>query len=445
RMHQRRHRCRAGHCVRQPHVERNLRALAGAAEEQEQANRRDDGSTKLQRRCTRADAHEVERTEIGEHQEHGDEKAEIADAIDDEGLLACVSVRFVAEPEADEQIRAQSNAFPPDEQQWIVAAQHEQQHEEDEEIQIGKVARIAGIVLHVPDAEQMDEETDARHDEGHHHRELIELEGRVDLHVTDGHPGEVALHERRGHVAAARVVHGQPDRGAEQEREEQHAWSHEACERRVLVAFHLMMVVAMRAAAGIGMYRFVRLIVRGMVCMIVAMRERRISGPAMVRGDDRKRAVDEETQKRQQWHEPDPRGDRDVEWMVGGWRARRGRRGLQQCVKRKHQPLSRLMFCRLTVCRWRNSAMMIASPTAASAAATVMTKNTNTWPATPYAWANAMKVKFTALSISSTHMNTMIALRRTSTPNTPITNRTAEKKSASASIRAYPPRAACRA
>src|ERR1043165_3552757 len=78
--------------------------------------------------------------------------------------------------------------------------------------------------------------------------------------------------------------------------------------------------------------------------------------------------------------------------------------------------------------------MMMARPTAASAAATVMTKNTNTCPATPYVCANAMKVRFTALSISSTHMKMMIALRRVSTPTTPIVNRTAEKKSDSASI-----------
>src|SRR3954463_1997491 len=78
--------------------------------------------------------------------------------------------------------------------------------------------------------------------------------------------------------------------------------------------------------------------------------------------------------------------------------------------------------------------MMMASPTAASAAATVMTKKTNTCPATPYVCANAMNVRFTALSMSSTHMKMMIALRRVSTPTTPIVNRTAEKKSDSASI-----------
>src|SRR5262245_42074330 len=45
-----------------------------------------------------------------------------------------------------------------------------------------------------------------------------------------------------------------------------------------------------------------------------------------------------------------------------------------------------------------------------------------------------MNVRFTALSISSTHMKMMIALRRVSTPTTPIVNSSAEKKSDSASI-----------
>src|SRR5881396_1317899 len=69
---------------------------------------------------------------------------------------------------------------------------------------------------------------------------------------------------------------------------------------------------------------------------------------------------------------------------------------------------------------------MMARPTAASAAATAITKNTNTCPPTPSRCANAMKVRFTALSISSTHMKITMALRRKSTPATPSVNRTAE-------------------
>src|SRR3954467_7189486 len=78
--------------------------------------------------------------------------------------------------------------------------------------------------------------------------------------------------------------------------------------------------------------------------------------------------------------------------------------------------------------------MMIARPTAASAAATVITKKTNTCPAAPYTCANATNVRLTALSMSSTHMKMMIAFRRVSTPMTPMVNSTALKNSDSASI-----------
>src|SRR2546423_7444816 len=69
---------------------------------------------------------------------------------------------------------------------------------------------------------------------------------------------------------------------------------------------------------------------------------------------------------------------------------------------------------------------MMASPTAASAAATAITKNTKTCPPTPIRCASATKVKLTALSISSTHIKITIALRRSSTPATPSVNNTAE-------------------
>src|SRR5689334_8673719 len=92
------------------------------------------------------------------------------------------------------------------------------------------------------------------------------------------------------------------------------------------------------------------------------------------------------------------------------------------------------MFSRLTVCLCRKIAMMIASPTAASAAATVMTKTTNTCPAIPYTLLSATNVRFTAFSMSSTHMKITIALRRVSTPIAPIENSTADSASDSASI-----------
>ena len=65
--------------------------------------------------------------------------------------------------------------------------------------------------------------------------------------------------------------------------------------------------------------------------------------------------------------------------------------------------------------------MIIESPTAASAAATVITKNTRICPvAFPIYCENAMSERLTELSISSTHINTTIAFRCVRTPTTPV-------------------------
>jgi hypothetical protein len=73
-----------------------------------------------------------------------------------------------------------------------------------------------------------------------------------------------------------------------------------------------------------------------------------------------------------------------------------------------------------------NNAIIIAKPTAASAAATAMTKKTNNCPTGfPLNDENVTKLKLAELSISSIDIKTIIALRRVSTPATPTTNMTA--------------------
>ncbi len=73
--------------------------------------------------------------------------------------------------------------------------------------------------------------------------------------------------------------------------------------------------------------------------------------------------------------------------------------------------------------------MTMARPTAASAAATVMTKNTMIWPSTaPSARPNATNVRFTAFSMISIDSRIVIRLRRTNTPAAPIANRIAESR-----------------
>src|SRR5262249_20326757 len=73
--------------------------------------------------------------------------------------------------------------------------------------------------------------------------------------------------------------------------------------------------------------------------------------------------------------------------------------------------------------------IMMPSPTAASAAATTITKKTNTWPLNAsFRWcscqylAKATKVRFTALSISSIDMKIVMMFRFSRKPITPRQN-----------------------
>lgn len=82
----------------------------------------------------------------------------------------------------------------------------------------------------------------------------------------------------------------------------------------------------------------------------------------------------------------------------------------------------------LTVSLFLKSAMIIARPTAASAAATAITKNTNSCPIElPRYDENVTKVKFAELSINSMHIKTIMAFRLIKTPATPIVKSAALK------------------
>src|SRR5438067_443437 len=81
---------------------------------------------------------------------------------------------------------------------------------------------------------------------------------------------------------------------------------------------------------------------------------------------------------------------------------------------------SRFTSSTFNVSRVRKIEMMIASPTAASAAATTITKNTNTCPLSRcQCAANATKDRFTPFSINSIEMKIVMMLRLIRNPATP--------------------------
>src|ERR1035438_3529173 len=117
------------------------------------------------------------------------------------------------------------------------------------------------------------------------------------------------------------------------------------------------------------------------------------------------------------------RGEALAEQAIDGGASQRQQRN---DPKMKAHSLRRFTRSTFSVSRVRNTAMMIASPTAASAAGTTMTKKTNMCPLSILSSAaNATNVRLTALSISSIDMKMVMMLRLIRNPATPQANRIA--------------------
>ncbi len=164
RVNERRDRSGAFHRVGQPDVERNLRGLAGRADEQQQGDRGHDTEGRLggQPGNRGVQVLEIDGAELRERKQHAEDERDVADAVDDERLLAGIRGKPVLVPEADEQVRAKPHAFPADEQHHEVVAQHEQQHERREEVQVRKVARVFVRLLFDHVRRRIDDESGSR-------------------------------------------------------------------------------------------------------------------------------------------------------------------------------------------------------------------------------------------------------------------------------------------
>ena len=95
--------------------------------------------------------------EHAEEAEDAEREAEVADAVDDEGLDGGGVGRRARVPEADQQVGGEADAFPAEEQLQEVVARHQHQHGEGEQREIGEEARAAVVVVHVADGVDVDE------------------------------------------------------------------------------------------------------------------------------------------------------------------------------------------------------------------------------------------------------------------------------------------------
>ena len=210
----------AFHGVGQPDVQRNLRGLAGRADQQQKrGGGQHAGARGFHGHGGRAAEHrrEIQRAELPEQQEQAQQEAEVADAVDQECLVAGVGGGLLQEPEADEQVAAQSDAFPADEHQQVVGRQHQRQHEEHEQVQVGEKAAVAGIVGHVAGGIEVNEPADAGDHDQHHHGERIDLQGIVGAEVAGDDPGEIGARPGNLRRAELRELARQLRRGQSRE------------------------------------------------------------------------------------------------------------------------------------------------------------------------------------------------------------------------------------
>ena len=126
RVHQSRHRGRPGHGIRQPDVKRELGALAHRSEEEERPTDDGDSSQGLGVvEGSRAHLEEVERADGQAEDDRPEDQPDVGDLVDHERLVAGVHVGHVLPVEADEEVRGQAHALPPDDQLDEVGGAHQ--------------------------------------------------------------------------------------------------------------------------------------------------------------------------------------------------------------------------------------------------------------------------------------------------------------------------------
>ena len=137
-----------------------------------------------ERRRLREDGVEIDRAGHHEHGEDAEREAEIADAVDHEGLDGGGVRRRLVIPEADQQIARQADAFPAEEQLHQIVGRHQHQHGEGEQRQIAEEARPVRVLRHVADRIEVHEGRDGGDHHQHHRGQRVDAQRPVDLQVA---------------------------------------------------------------------------------------------------------------------------------------------------------------------------------------------------------------------------------------------------------------------
>src|SRR5687768_7566732 len=137
--------------------------------------------------------------QLRDQQKNPQDKTKVADAVDDEGLVAGDGVVGILVPKADQKIGAEADTLPADEQQQQVVGHDQHEHEEDKEIQIDEKTRHPFVVSHIAEGVDMNQKADARDNQQHDRSQRIDLQGEIYLEGTRLDPviDDIAENSRR--------------------------------------------------------------------------------------------------------------------------------------------------------------------------------------------------------------------------------------------------------
>ena len=205
RVDERADRGRALHRVGEPGLERELRRLRDGAAEEPERDEVDRPGAGLTARPLEG---RVERQRAGalDEQEEGERHRRVAERVHDERLLGGGDRARPLVVEADQQVGAEPDEAPADEQQQQVAALDEQEHREDEQRHVREVAALLVLAVHVADRVADDQRADTGDDEHHEDRERVDEQGQADLEVAgrEPRPGRGQVRALLGRVAEDR-------------------------------------------------------------------------------------------------------------------------------------------------------------------------------------------------------------------------------------------------
>ena len=124
-----------------------------------------------------------------EDQADAEREPDVTDAVDHERLLGRGRCGRLVLPEPDQQVRRQAHALPAEEDADVVVGEHQDQHRDDEEVQVAEEPAPALVVLHVADRVDVDQPADPGDQQQEQRRERVVEQPELDLPVTGAEPG----------------------------------------------------------------------------------------------------------------------------------------------------------------------------------------------------------------------------------------------------------------